>query len=148
MKIDLVALQAMSPERRAQLYENASKKREEGGQAIIDLIDSSGLPLRSGGMTLSDPVYVSMEEIIWSQAARTLLLAAVEQGLPALAGVEPSIREVLGERYHPHDQGTANAGAIVGEVMRHLGFVPVGVGTMPQGSVAKTAKLWARVRGS
>ncbi|CAN7732869.1 hypothetical protein LJR010_006037 [Ensifer adhaerens] len=105
MKIDLVALQAMSPERRAQLYENARKKRNEGGQVIIDLIDSSGLPLRSGGMTLSDPVYVAMEEIIWSQAARTRLLEAVEHGLPALAGVEPLIREELGERYHPHDQG-------------------------------------------
>ncbi len=146
MTIDLQTLRTMSPERRAQLYENARRKRDEGGQAIIDLIDSSGLPLRSGGMTLNDPVYLAMEEIIWSHAARARLLEAVEEGLPALAGVEPMIRETLGERYHPHDQGTANAGAIVGEVMRHLGFTPVGMGKMPQGSVAKTAKLWGKVR--
>ncbi|KRD72085.1 hypothetical protein [Ensifer sp. Root278] len=143
MAIDLKTLQAMSPERRAQLYENAKRKRDDGGQAIMDLLDGSGLPLRSGGMTLNDPVYLAMEEIIWSPAGQIRLREAVEQGLPALAGVEPMIREALGERYHPHDLGTASAGAIVAEVMRHMGFTQSGTGKMPEGSVAKTAKLWA-----
>lgn len=141
MRIKLEALQAMSPEQRAQLYENAKRMRDDG-QAVMDLIDGSRLPLRSGGMTLSDPAYLAMEEIIRSPAGQRRLREAVEQGLPALAGVEPMIREALGERYHPHDLGTASAGAIVAEVMRHMGFTEFGTGKMPEGSVAKTAKRW------
>jgi hypothetical protein len=50
----------------------------------------------------------------------------------------------LGERYHPHDQGTMNAGYIVGELMRHLGYIQDGEGKIPEGSVAKTAMKWKR----
>jgi hypothetical protein len=55
--------------------------------------------------------------------------------------------KALGERYHPHDGGTPNAGYIVAELMRHLGYVEDGQGNMPPGSVAKTAMKW-RLRGA
>jgi hypothetical protein len=48
----------------------------------------------------------------------------------------------LKERYHPHDGGTMNAGYIVGQLMRHLGYIEDGQGKMPDGSVAKTAMKW------
>ena len=57
-------LKEMTPEQRAALYQNAARLRENGGQAIIDLIDSSGLSLSSGGMRSDDPTYLKMEEII------------------------------------------------------------------------------------
>lgn len=132
----------MTPEARANLYENARKRLAEGGQEIIDLIDASGLPLRSGGMRLSDPVYLEMEEVIWSPTGRAAALAATEQGLPALAGVDPILQEALGSRYRPQDMGTVSAGSIIGELMRHLGFVAAGVAKMPAGCVAKTAMRW------
>jgi hypothetical protein len=44
----------------------------------------------------------------------------------------------FGDRYHPHDLGTVDAGSIVGEVMRHLGYELAGRKDMPEGSVAKT----------
>jgi hypothetical protein len=88
--------QSMSAERRAQLYQNAVQRRDRGGQEVIDLIDSSGLPLRSGGMRNSDPAYLEMERIIWSEEGRKAALAATAQGLPALCGVEPLLKKGLG----------------------------------------------------
>ena len=43
----------MTPKQRAILYQNAKDRRENGGQEIMDLIVSSGLPLSSGGMRMS-----------------------------------------------------------------------------------------------
>ena len=135
-------LEQMTPEQRAQLYDNARKRRGNGGQEIIDLLDSSGLPLSSGGMRNSDPDFLKMEEIVWSCEGRKAVIEATDKGLPALAGVEPLIVEGLGKRYHSHDQGTANAGYLVALLMRHLGYVEAGHGNMPNGSIAKTAYKW------
>lgn len=83
-----------------------------------------------------------MEEIAWSSQGKGLMVEATEAGLPALAGVEPLIVADLGPLYHPHDLGTVDAGSIVGEVMRHLGYELAGRANMPAGSVAKTAATW------
>lgn len=135
-------LERTSPGARARLYENARRSKDRGGQAVMDLIDASGLPLSAGGMTAQDPVYIEMQDIVWSDQGREACRGATRDGLPALAGVEPLIRERLGPRYHPHDQGTMNAGYIVGELMRHLGYDLARQGKMPDGSVAKTAAIW------
>lgn len=142
MNYTLERLQAMTAEQRAQLYQNALRRLDGGGKEIVELIDKSGLSLSEGGMRLSDPVCLEMEEIIWSENGRRLVVEATEKGLPALAGVEPLIRDRLGSRYHPHDGGTATAGYIVAMLMRHLGFVDDREGKMPEGSIAKTAMRW------
>lgn len=142
MTMTMERLHKMTPEQRATLYENARKRIDNGGREIIELIEVSGLPLRSGGMRLSDPVYIRMEEIIWSSEGRRTAIDATAQGLPALAGVEPLIVADLGDRYHPHNDGTKSAGGIVGELMRFLGYELAGQADMPEGSVAKTAALW------
>ena len=141
-KYTLDDLKMMTAEQRAILHQNAVKHRESGGQEIIDLIDSSGLPLSEGGMRMSDPAYLKMQDITWSSEGRKAAVEATEKGLPALAGIEPLIVAALGDRYHPHDRGTVNAGFIVGELMRHLGYVEDKEGKMPNGSVAKTAMRW------
>ncbi|TBE45446.1 hypothetical protein ELH02_14220 [Rhizobium ruizarguesonis] len=142
MTITIERLQKMTPEQRATLHENARKRIDNGGREIIELIESSGLPLSSGGMRLSDPVYQRMEEIVWSSEGKNAAVAATAAGLPALAGVEPLIVADLGDRYHPHNDGTKSAGGIVGELMRFLGHELAGHEDMPVGSVAKTAALW------
>jgi hypothetical protein len=88
-KYDIGDLKRMTPEQRAALYENARRGLTEGGKEVIDLLDSSGLPLSAGGMTISDPTFLRMEEIVWSVAGRKAAIVATEEGLPALAGVEP-----------------------------------------------------------
>ncbi|GEC31681.1 hypothetical protein N181_01885 [Sinorhizobium fredii USDA 205] len=147
MTITIEKLQKMTPEQRANLHENARKRLDNGGREIIELIESSGLPLSSGGMRLSDPVYQRMEEIIWSSEGKKAAVATTEAGLPALAGVEPFIVANLGDRYHPHNDGTKSAGGIVGELMRFLGYELAGHADMPAGSVAKTAALWKPRKG-
>jgi hypothetical protein len=135
-------LRKMSPEQRANLHENARRRLDDGGREIIELIESSGLPLSSGGMRVSDPIYLRMQEIVWSSEGKKAAVAATEAGLPALAGVEPLIVANLAERYHPHNDGTRSAGGLVGELMRFLGYELAGQHDMPAGSVAKTAALW------
>jgi hypothetical protein len=141
-KYTLDDLRLMTPEQRAVLYQNAQKHRANGGEEIIKLIDSSGLPLSSGGMRTTDSEYIKMEEIVWSATGRQAAIEVSEKGLPALAGVEPMIVQALGPRYHPHDGGTVNAGYIVAGLMRHMDYVENGEGKMPAGSVAKTAMRW------
>jgi len=135
-------LKAMTPEQRATLYNNAGKRLAEGGQEVRDQLDSSGLPLTSGGMRTSDPAYLAIKEIVWSGEGRKASIEATEMGLPALAGVEARIVAALGDRYQPQDGGTMNAGYIQAELMRHLGYIENGQGKMPEGSVAKTAMKW------
>ncbi|HEX5508861.1 MAG TPA: hypothetical protein VFX37_10195 [Pseudolabrys sp.] len=141
-KYSLDDLKSMTPEQRAVLYQNAKKRRADGGEEIINLIDSSGLSLSSGGMRSTDPEYIEMEEIVWSAEGRLAAIDATEKGLPALAGMEHMIVDALGDRYHPHDGGTVSAGYIVAGLMRHLDYVENGEGKMPPGSIAKTAMKW------
>lgn len=113
------------------------KRRENGGQEILDLIDSSGLPLSDGGIRTDDSAFLEVEEIMWSSEGRAAAVGATASGLPALVGVEPMFVAALGGRYHPHDGGTMNAGYIVGQLMRHLGYVEDGQGKMPMGPSLK-----------
>lgn len=135
-------LKRMSPDRRLTLYQNAHRLRESGGQAIIDLINASGLPLRSGGLRESDPFYLEMEEVIWSPAGRAAAVMAAERGQPALVGVEPMLQARFGDRYSGHDLGTVNAGYIVGQLMRRLGYKDFGQAKCPDWCVARTAMRW------
>jgi hypothetical protein len=130
----------MTPDARAILYQNAMKRLDEGGQAIVDLIKLNNLSLSSGDILSSDPDYIRMDEIIWAHKPEAL--EAVEAGLPALAGIEPFICAELGDRYHPQNGGTINAGYLTAGLMRHLGFIDNGPGQMPPGSIAKTAMKW------
>jgi len=82
-----------------------------------------------------------MEEIIWSPQGRTAALQAVSAGLPALAGVDPLLKAELGERYHPHNAGTINAGVITAALMRHLGYVEDGSKAFDD-CVAKSGMKW------
>ncbi|NRG16910.1 hypothetical protein HPQ64_04310 [Rhizobiales bacterium] len=65
--ITIETLKRMSPEQRAQLYKNARKRLDKGGQ-----------------------------EIIWSADGKQTMVEATDAGLPALSGVEPIIVKELG----------------------------------------------------
>lgn len=143
MIYSLENLQRMTPDKRRQLYQNALKRRENGGQAIVDLIESSGLPLHYGeGLTSDDPTFLRMQEIIWSPEGKMALVKATDAGLPALSGIDPILQQELGSKYGPRDLGTANAGSLVANVMRHLGYEQAGTGSCPEGCVAKTGAKW------
>ena len=134
-------------EERMRVRLRAAARRDAIGDEAVALIDGSGLPLRSGGGLSADhPIYREMEEVIWSQEGRTAALEAVAKGLPAMAGVDPLLQERMGPRYCANQQGTANAGWIVAELVRSRGYEPKGAATLPPGCVARTAALYAPKR--
>jgi hypothetical protein len=138
--MSLEDLKRLSPERLRQLYLNAAKHPD--GQYIRDLVDQHGLPLSSGGLTLDDPIHRKMVEIVWSTEGQKAALEATAKGLPALCGVDPLLRSELGDLYGKHDMGTASAGAIVAEVMRHKGYTKAESRPCPPGCVAMTGVMW------
>jgi hypothetical protein len=138
-------IRAMTPEARMTLRANALRIGGEAGSATVALIDSLNMPMSSGGMPADDPVYIEMRDIVWSAEAKAEALRAVEAGLPAMAYVDPLLQKRMGTRYRREAQGTMTAGALVGEVMRYLGYEWSGEDNLPPGCIAKTAATW-RVR--
>lgn len=134
----LEALEGMTPEDRARVLENALRLRD---QATIDLIRSSGLPLRreGGGMSKDDPIYLEMEQIIWSREAKDAAIAATIDGQPAMAGVDPILQRRMGLRYTPKHQGTMTAGSLVADMMRFEGYENDAEAPLPEGCIARTA---------
>lgn len=141
-------LRAMTPEQRMTVRSRAVKLGDEIGNATVALIDSLNLPLSTGGMSNDHPLYREMQEIIWSAEGKAAAVQAVEKGLPAMAGIDPLLQKLMGDRYGREYQGTVNAGSIVGELMRFLGYQKDGEADLPSGCVARTAATWRRKRGS
>jgi hypothetical protein len=136
----LMELQGWPPERRKQLYDNA--KKSPSGQYIVDLITENGLALSSGGLSLDDPVFLRIVEVAWSRQGQEAAVDATKAGMPALCGVDRLLSAELGDRYGKHDLGTASAGSVVAEVMRHLGYREAGQGSCPVDCTAKTGMRW------
>ncbi|WP_156467666.1 hypothetical protein [Methylobacterium sp. Leaf91] len=134
-------LKAWTPERRLALYNNA--KKQPAGQYIVDIIEKNYLPLSSGGLSSSDPTHLKMVDLIWSEAGRKAVQEASAEGMPPLCAIDKMLQSELGDRYNKHDFGTASAGAIVADLMRHLGYVQDGWGYCPAGCTAKTALRWS-----
>ena len=139
----LAKLKAKSPEDRYRVWENARRRGDADAMALARLIETSGLEYaEQGGISMTDPRVIEMDEVITSEAGRRACVDATAAGLPALAGVEPLIVERMGDRYASHSQITVTAGSLVGQVMYALGYEKAGQAKMPDGSVAKTAATW------
>jgi hypothetical protein len=115
-------LLAMTPEQRMTVRSRAVKLGGPIGNATVALIDSLNLPLSSGGISKDHPLYREMQEIVWSAEGKAAAVHTVEEGLPALAGIDPLLQKAMGDRYGREYQGTMNAGYIVCELMRFLGY--------------------------
>jgi hypothetical protein len=135
-------LRTMTPEQRMTVRTHAVRLGGEIGSATVALIDSLNLPLSSGGMSQDHPLYREMQEIVWSAEGKSAAVQVVEEGLPAMAGIDPLLQKVMGDRYGLEYQGTSNAAYIVGELMRVL----EGEAELPSGCAAKTAATWRPTR--
>lgn len=133
-------LRSWTPEKRKALYLNA--KKHPSGQYIVDLIDQNGLSLSSGGLTADDPVHRTIVEVTWSTLGKKAALEATKRGEPAVCGVDILLQAKLGDLYGKYDLGTASAGAVVAEMMRHLGYREAGQGKCPSGCAARTGMKW------
>ena len=116
-------IEALSPEQRENLFDNARAKGTPEAQAILDLMVEHDLLVRSGGgLPREHPTIQQIEEIIRSDKGRAAGKAASDQGLPAMAGVDHMLLASLGSRYGDHDT-TSWAGTLMAEVMAEAGYV-------------------------
>jgi hypothetical protein len=137
---------AMTPQARRNLYNNALKLGTAEAKLVVKLIaDNRLLASNAGGLPHEDPIILEMEEIIQSTAGRAAAKAASDDGLPAMAGVDPLLQDALGEDYGTFD--TTNwAGSLVAIEMESMGYVQTKKKKMPDGCVAKTAAFFEKRR--
>ena len=147
-KISDEKLQGMSVHDRHQLWINARRIDSEEARELVERIEKLGLPyseIRS--LKASDPVFMKMEQIVFSQEAKTAAIAATDAGLPALAGIDPLLSAALGVDYGPHNDGTINAGYLVAQMMRMQGYKNSGrKGKLPVTCIAKTAEIYVPIK--
>jgi hypothetical protein len=137
-------IEALSPEKRESLFDNARAKETPEARQIIDLMVEHDLLVRAGGGLPRDhPIIQEIEEIIRSDEGRSAGRQASDQGLPAMAGVDPMLSGALGSRYGSHDT-TSWAGTLMAEVMAEAGYVQTKKKAMPEGCVAKTAAFFEK----
>ena len=89
------------------------------------------------GLSLDDPVYLRIVDVVWSKDGKKAALDATKIGLPALCGVDRLLQKELGDGYGKHYLGTANAGYVVAEMMRHLGYKEAGHASCPPTAAPK-----------
>lgn len=96
-------------------------------------------------MPQDDPVYCEMQDLVWSKEFRAAAVAAVEQGQPALAAIDPMLQDAMGPRYRIEGQGRENAGSLVAEIMRAAGYEKTGKSkNLPPNCLAGTGAMWRK----
>lgn len=137
---------ALAPRDRARLYANARKLGTTEGAALVCLVEDVGLPLSDGGSVKGDDSLVlAMEAIVQSPEGRAGCIEAVENGWPAIAGVDPMLADALGVDYGKHNMTTHWAGHLVADLPRSLGYRMFGkMGATPKGCVARSGELWTK----
>jgi hypothetical protein len=137
-------IEALLPEKREALFDNARAKGTPEAQEIINIMVEHDLLVRSGGgLPREHPTIQAIEEVIRSADGRRAGKDASDQGLPAMAGVDHMLRAALGSRYGGHDT-TSWAGTFMADVMADAGYVQTRKKPMPTGCVAKTAAFFEK----
>lgn len=138
-------LTALNPQERLTLWARARTMVTEEAKALTRNIEELGLPYSDlAGLKMDDPATIKMYEIINSKEGRAACIAATDDGLPAIAGVDHMLSQALGVEYQQDNRGTVTAGILVGQMMTYLGYVQVSKRPLPEGSVAKTGAYWKR----
>ena len=92
------------------------------------------------GLRKTDATYIEIGHIVRSEAGRKSAIAAAQNLF--LCGVDPVLRQELGDRYRVIDGGTACAGAFVAELMLELGYVAGTRKRCGDDCLARSAILW------
>jgi hypothetical protein len=141
---DLERLAAKSHKEIQSLYRNAKLREDDESKRVATLILSNGLLVEeSGGLPFDHPTMLEIEEICALPEAIAEGLAAAEQGLPPLGGMEYRLVAALGTEYGGN-YTTHHAGRCIGSAMLDRGWKQNGMKPMPKGSVAKSATVYLK----
>jgi hypothetical protein len=142
MAITKEQIESISQEQRHNLWNNA--KRKNAGD-LVRMIEASGLPYSDPkGLKLDSPVGREMAKIINSRQGIVAAVEATNQGLPALAGVDPLLQVALGDLYAKTYEATIQAGYLVALMMRTQGYENSGRQGQLTGCVAKTGEIYKK----
>jgi hypothetical protein len=147
-KIDEAKLRGMTVHDRHRLWINARKLDTDEARRLVQMIEVLGLPYSDpGSLKFDDPIFMKMEEIVFSSDGKAAGIEATKNGLPALAGIDPLLSAKLGVDYGSHNDGTINAGYLVAQMMRMQGYKLSGrKGKLPPTCVAKTAEIYISIK--
>jgi hypothetical protein len=144
-QLTLEQLKVMPAEQRTNLYTNAVRIGSQEAMAVAEILVKHNLLVTStGGFPREHPIIRCVEEIITSTAGKAAAKQAADDGLPALAGLDPLLSKELGNDYGPSFGVTSWAGSIVAEQMRKLGYKEKGQRSLPTGCVAKTGSFFQK----
>ena len=133
-------ISSMSHAERHNLWENAQRLHNAD---LIKLIEESGLSYRDAtGLKLDSGIGRAMGRIVNSAQGVAAGKEATEQGLPALAGIDPLIRAAFGAEYENTFEATIQAGYLVALMMRKQGYRNSGRQGRLQGCVAMTGEIY------
>lgn len=142
MRWTLEKLRSLTLKQREALFDNArSKDTPEAREVIALMVDNDLLVREGGGLPREHPTIQRMEDVIRSDEGRANAKAAADQGLPAMAGVDPLLQTALGADYGQHDT-TSWAGTLTAEIMAEAGYVQTRKAPLPPNCVAKTAAFF------
>jgi hypothetical protein len=137
-------LRALSLKQRETLFENARSQNSADAKHVIDLLVQNDLLTREGGgLPREHPTIQQMEEVIRSGKGRAAAIEAADQGLAAMAGIDPLLQAALGAKYGQHDT-TSWAGTLTAEIMAEAGYVQAGKKPLPPTCSAKTAAFFVK----
>jgi hypothetical protein len=138
-------LAARSPEERYAIWKRARLLHTADGNQLAREIERLGLPYAEPGqLPDADPMRGQIKDIITSPEGRSACIEATLDGLPAIAGVDTMLHDVLGGLYRRSDEAIATATAIVAELMTANGYVEAGKKDLPSRYVARNGVFWKR----
>jgi hypothetical protein len=124
------------------LYERALTMDTDEARDVVELVQQYGLlPRLGGGYHRGHRVIHTIEGICRSKEGVAAAIESAKCGKAPMAGVDPLIKDVLGEEYG-HRDTTGWAGTFVAEEMEAEGWIRKGRNKLPESCVAKTAAFF------
>ena len=138
-------LRERSQTERHQVWKRARALHSAEGNHLARAIERLGLPYAEAEpLGEDDPLIARMKAVFESPAARSAVIEATLDGLPAMAGVDALLHDQLGEDYRLNPAAVPSAQAMVAQLMTSLGYVEAGRKELPKRCVARTGVFWKR----
>jgi hypothetical protein len=138
-------LRERSQTERHQVWKRARALHSAEGNHLARAIERLGLPYEEPEpLGEDDPLIARMKDVMASPAARSAVIEATLDGLPAMAGVDTLLHDRLGEAYRLNPAAVPSAQAMVADLMAALGYVDAGRKELPKRCVARSGVFWKR----
>jgi hypothetical protein len=138
-------LRERSQTERHQVWKRARALHSAEGNHLARAIERLGLPYEEPEpLSDDDPLITRMKEVFETPAARSAVIEATLDGLPAMAGIDPLLHDQLGEDYRLNPAAAPSAQAMVARLMTGLGYVEAGRKELPKRCVARSGVFWKR----